>query len=80
MKKLLWKPSSVSWQIHVLIAIAAIIGVVIVESFKLNVKQPYYKEKVMAANYMLQGMEILKQYRVQNFGPINNVIDHQHDG
>jgi poly-gamma-glutamate system protein len=80
MKKLLWKPSTVSWQIHVLIAIVAVIGLVIVESFKMNVKQPYYKEKVMAANYMLQGMEIIKQYRLQNIGPISNVIDPARSG
>jgi poly-gamma-glutamate system protein len=80
MKKLLWKPSNVSWQIHILIAVIAIIGLVIVESFTLNVKQPYYKEKVMAANYMLQGMEIIKQYRLQKVGPINNVIDPARSG
>ena len=80
MKKLIWKPSTVSWQIHMLIAIIAIIGLVIVESFTMNVKQPYYKEKVMAANYMLQGMEIIKQYRLRKIGPINNVIDPARSG
>jgi poly-gamma-glutamate system protein len=80
MKKLLWKPSTVSWQIHMVIAIIAIIGLVIVESFKVNVKQPYYKEKVKAANYMLQGIEIIKQYRLQNIGPINKVIDPARSG
>jgi poly-gamma-glutamate system protein len=80
MKKLIWKPSAVSWQIHLVIAIIAIIGLVIVESFKVNIKQPYYKEKVKAANYMLQGMEIIKQYRLQNIGPINKVIDPARSG
>jgi poly-gamma-glutamate system protein len=80
MKKLIWKPSAVSWQIHLVIAIIAIIGLVIVETFKVNIKQPYYKEKVKAANYMLQGMEIIKQYRLQNIGPINKVIDPARSG
>lgn len=75
MKKLVWKTSTVSWQIHLVIAIMAIIGLVLVESFKQNIKQPYYKEKVKAARYMLKGMEILKQYRLQKIGPINKVID-----
>ncbi len=75
MKKLIWKPSTVSWQIHIVISIMAIIGLVIVESFKVNVKQPYYKEKVLAARYMLKGMEVLKQHRLQKVGPINKVID-----
>ncbi len=80
MKKLIWKPSTVSWQIHLVIAIMALIGLVIVESFKVNVKQPYYKEKVLAARYMLKGMEILKQHRLQKIGPINKVIDPMRSG
>lgn len=75
MKKLIWKPSTVSWQIHLVIAIMSIIGMVIVESFKINVKQPHYKEKVLAAQYMLKGMEILKRHRLEKVGPINKVID-----
>jgi poly-gamma-glutamate system protein len=75
MKKLLWKQSAVSWQVHLVIAIAAIISLLIVESFKVNVKQRYYKEKIRAARYMLQGMDLLKQYRVKNIGPINKSID-----
>ncbi len=80
MKKLIWKPSTVSWQIHLVIAIMAVIGLLIVESFKINVKQPYYKEKILAAQYMLKGMEILKQRRLQKIGPINKVIDPMRSG
>lgn len=80
MKKLIWKPTTVSWQIHVVIAIMAIIGMMIVESFKVNVKQPFYNEKVQAARYMLQGIEIIKQHRLRNIGPINKVIDPMRTG
>ncbi|TFH41724.1 MAG: poly-gamma-glutamate system protein, partial [Chrysiogenales bacterium] len=80
MKKLIWKPSTVSWQIHMIIAIVAIIGLVIVESFQVNVKQPYLKEKVQAANYMMQGMEIIRRNRLQNIGPINSKIDPMRSG
>lgn len=80
MKKLIWKPSTVSWQIHVVIAIMAVIGIVIVESFRVNVKQHYYKEKIKAAKYMLQGIEILKRYRVDKIGPINKRIDPMKSG
>ncbi len=75
MKKLLWKQSTVSWQVHLVIAIAAVISLLIVESFKINVRQRYYKEKIGAARYMLKGMELLKQYRLQRIGPINKEID-----
>lgn len=71
---------TVSWQIHVVIAIMAIIGMMIVESFKVNVKQPFYNEKVQAARYMLQGIEIIKQHRLRNIGPINKVIDPMRTG
>jgi len=80
MKKLIWKPSTVSWQIHLVIAIMAIIGLVIVESSKVNVKQPYYKEKVLAARHMLKGLEVLKRHRLEKIGPINNVIDPMRSG
>jgi poly-gamma-glutamate system protein len=75
MKNLIWKPSTVSWQVHLVIAIASLICLVIVESFKINVKQPYYREKNRAAKYMLQGMEILKQHRVTKIGAIDKSID-----
>ncbi|OHD72038.1 MAG: hypothetical protein A2W19_03605 [Spirochaetes bacterium RBG_16_49_21] len=80
MKKLLWKPSAVSWQIHLVTAILAVIVLIIVESFKLNLKQPYYREKIRAARYMLQAMDIIKQHRVKNIGPINKAIDPLHTG
>lgn len=80
MKKLVWKPSTVSWQIHVVIAILAVIGLIIVESFKINVKQPNYAEKIGAANYMLQGMEIIKQLRLDRIGPISKKIDPMRSG
>jgi len=79
-KKLLWRPGTVSWQIHLLIAMMAIIGLIIVESFKISVKQPLYKEKIRAARYMLQGMDIVKRFRLKHIGPINRAIDPTRSG
>lgn len=80
MKKLLWRPSKVSWQIHVVIAICAVIGLIFVEVLKTNVKQPYYKDKIRAAQFMKSGMDILKKYRVKHFGPIDKKIDPAQSG
>jgi poly-gamma-glutamate system protein len=80
MKKLLWKPSKISWQIHVVIAICAIIGLLLVEVLKINVKQPYYKDKIRAAKFMQSGMDILKKYRIKHFGPIDKKIDPTQSG
>lgn len=80
MKKLLWKPSSVSWQIHLLIALAAVIGLVLVENFTVERKQPYYQKKIMAARIMSKGMEVLKKHRLQHIGPIDKDIDPARSG
>lgn len=80
MKKLLWKPSKISWQIHVVIAICAAIGLIFIEVLKINVKQPYYKEKIRAAQFMKSGMDILKKHRVRHFGPIDKKIDPTQSG
>ncbi|MCU0849081.1 MAG: poly-gamma-glutamate system protein [Spirochaetes bacterium] len=80
MKKLLWKPSRITWQINLLIAIIAIIGVVVIEIFKVNIKQPYYTQKLRAAKIMRTGMAIVRKHRVDNFGPINKKIDTPNSG
>ncbi|MBN1496288.1 MAG: poly-gamma-glutamate system protein [Spirochaetes bacterium] len=80
MKKLIWKPTTVSWQIHVVIAIMAVLGMIMVESFKVNVKQPSHDEKIEAARYMLQGIEIIRRHRIATIGPINRVIDPMRTG
>jgi poly-gamma-glutamate system protein len=80
MKKLLWKPSMISWQIHVVIAICAVIGLIFVEVLKINVKQPYYKDKIRAAQFMKSGMDILKKYRQKHIGPIDKKIDPTQSG
>ena len=75
MKKLIWKPGTISWQIHMVIAIVAIIGLIIVESFQVTIKLPTYNTKVIAAQYMNQSITILRNYRTAKIGPVNTEID-----
>jgi poly-gamma-glutamate system protein len=51
-----------------------------VEFFKVEIKQPYYKEKIQAARLMKRGMEIIREYRVRHVGPIDSEIDPANSG
>lgn len=75
MKKLIWKPGTISWQIHLVIALVAIIGLVLVENFQETVKLPHYNTKIKAAQYMNQGMSILRNYRTSKIGPVDLDVD-----
>ncbi|HOO71461.1 MAG TPA: poly-gamma-glutamate system protein [Spirochaetota bacterium] len=75
MKKLMWRSGNVPKQVHIVIAITALIGIVLVESFQVSVKQPYYKTKIKAAHYMRQGMNIIRNYRNTTLGPVDRQVD-----
>ncbi len=75
MRKVYWRPTRILWQIHLLLAIVAIIALFSVENFKVQVKQPYYKEKLEAAKIMKRGMEVIKEYRLKYIAPIDTETD-----
>ncbi len=75
MKKLYWRPTRIMWQIHVLIATVAILGILSVEYFKIKVKRPHYSEKIEAARIMKRGMDVIKHYRIYMNGPIDREVD-----
>lgn len=80
MKRIYWRPASVPRVILVVIAILAITGILSVEFFKVKIKQPSYTEKMHAARTMKSGMEVIKNYRVQNIGPVDAETDPAHSG
>lgn len=75
MKKLFWKPGRTAWQIHVLIALFALAGLAMVEIFKVNIRQPYYSQKIKAARIMKSSMDSLKSSKIEKFGPIDRNVD-----
>ncbi len=75
MKRLYWKPSGIRWQIHALIALIAIIGLVFVEYFKINKKMTHFDEKVHAARIMKTGMEAIRDFRTGNVAAIDSEAD-----
>jgi poly-gamma-glutamate system protein len=65
MKKLLWKPSRLSWHIHVVIAMLSIILLIGVEVFKKEKKNPSYNERIQAAHIMKEAIDKIKKYRIK---------------
>ncbi len=75
MKKLYWKPGKISWKIHFIIAIIAVVGMISVELYKNKINTPYYNRKVKAARVMKNGMDVLKEYRLKNISSIDLEMD-----
>ena len=78
MKKIYWRPSKVSWQVYLIIALLAIAGVAAVEIFKQRVEQPYYVQKINATRIMQSGMEAIRDYRISKLSriaPIDLEVD-----
>jgi poly-gamma-glutamate system protein len=80
MKKVYWRPTRVPRAVLMVIAFLSIAGIFSIELFKVQKKQPYYKEKLEAAHTMRIGMDIIKQYRIENIGPIDREVDPANSG
>lgn len=83
MKKLYWRPSQVSWQVYLIIALLAIAGITAVEIFRERVEQPYYREKMKAARIMQSGIEVIRNYRMTKLSkvaPIDTEVDPTESG
>lgn len=80
MRKVLWRPTKITWQIHVIIALLALIGISAVEYFRVDKKQPYYKEKITAAKKMRSAMNAVRDYKIKNIGPLSMKYDPQQSG
>jgi poly-gamma-glutamate system protein len=80
MKKLYWKPTTASWQIHIIIAIVSMLCIASVEIFKTKIKKSNYQEKVKAAQLMADSIKTIKKYRVEKIGPVDIEIDPTESG
>jgi len=75
MKKVYWRPTKVPRVVLVVISFLAIASMVSVELFKTRQKQPYYDEKIKAAQTMKKGLEAICAYHKRYIGPINPEVD-----
>jgi poly-gamma-glutamate system protein len=46
-----------------------------VEIFKVDKRQPHYKAKLRASSTMKKGMDVIRAYRISNFGPLDPEVD-----
>ncbi len=80
MKKVYWRPKTVSRAALLLVAGMALAGLTAVEKFQIRTQQSYYQEKLAAAQLASEAMDFLKAQRLQNGPPIDPVSDPTESG
>lgn len=65
MKKIYWRPAGISSRGLFLIALISIGMIYFVETFKIKEKQPYYKEKIMAARLAGKAFDLLAREKTK---------------
>ena len=80
MKKMYWRPKSVSRTALALIAAGALSGYVLVEKVKLTVRQPFFKEKLQAARLAKTAFDAVRKERLRRRMPIDVETDPAQSG
>ena len=75
MKKIYWRPRAVSRPALLLIAMISIAGLLMVERWKVKEEQPYFEEKIKAANLAADAFALVRAERVKQGPPIDPVND-----
>lgn len=75
MKKLYWRPQGVSLRVVALVTFAALCAISSVETFRMRERQPFYREKMRAAQTALEAMRTVKAARLKR----NIAIDPETD-
>lgn len=75
MKKIYWRPRAVSRPALLLIAMISIAGLLMVERWKVKEEQPYFEEKIKAANLAADAFAAVRAERVKLGPPIDPVND-----
>jgi hypothetical protein len=80
MKKIYWRPREVSRPALILISLISIAGLMVVEAWKVRHQQPFFEEKLAAANLAKKAMERIKQVRLERGAPIDTGTDPSESG
>ena len=75
MKRVYWRPSGVSRNMLLMLAIFSLGGMATVEVFKITIEQKLYNEKLKAAKEMAHAIEYLSEKREQVSGSIDKELD-----
>lgn len=65
MNKLYWRPRKVSRKVLIVIAAMSIVGLVSVESYRVEERQPNYTEKIRASRLALKAFDAIKAERLR---------------
>jgi poly-gamma-glutamate system protein len=80
MKKIYWRPERISRRVLLIIALFAIAGMLSVETFKVEKKQPFFKEKLAAARLSAQAFAAVKEARLEKRIRIDKEADPAQSG
>ncbi|PJZ70536.1 poly-gamma-glutamate system protein [Leptospira perolatii] len=72
MKAIYWKPGTASVHVYVLIAGISLIGLFLIENFKIDRKQPYYSQKMEAAKTADSAFALIRSIRLDQ-GKITDI-------
>ena len=75
MRKVYWRPQRISLRVLAIVALAAVAGLVSVETFRVRERQAHYGKKVLAARLARQAFDVIKQERLQRAIPIDEDSD-----
>ncbi|MFN3235341.1 MAG: poly-gamma-glutamate system protein [Gammaproteobacteria bacterium] len=80
MKKMYWQAHKVPQYLMIIMCVLAIVGMVIVEHYKSLKPQPYFKQKLAAAELASEAMQAIKKERLRLGYKINREDDPQNSG
>lgn len=80
MKQIYWRPRGLSRTALLLIAILSLAGLASVEVFQVKVRQPLYREKILASRLALRAFETIKTERLRRRIKIDKEVDLSESG
>jgi poly-gamma-glutamate system protein len=80
MKRLYWRPQRVSARVLLLLAVVSVVGLLMVETFKVRERQPYYREKLGASRLTRKAFQVVKEERLRRGIRIDPVSDPARSG
>lgn len=80
MKKIYWRPREVSRPALILISLISLVGLLLVERWKVENRQPYFREKLDAAKLAEKAFHAVKEERIEIGPPIDRTIDPSESG
>lgn len=80
MKKIYWRPREVSRPALILISMVSLVGLLLVERWKVPNTQPFFDEKIAAAKLAKEAFDVVKAERIEIGPAIDATIDPTESG